>query len=163
MGDDNSDQLDGGTGDDDLFGGAGNHVLFGQSGNDIFFGDAGADILDGGEGDDRLWGNSGNDQYQYNGQGFDVINDGVTNTYSPRTETTSDTEDRLIVSYATSEVAFYLTGTDSLLITSNGDIADGFIDNAVIIENYFAGGHHVIEILQTADGVFNLPDIVPIV
>jgi len=158
---DGNDIIDAGTGDDALIGGAGNDQLFGGSGHDQFYGDAGADVLDGGAGDDRLWGNSGNDQYQYNGQGWDVVNDGVTNTETPRTDSTYDTADRLIVSYTTSELEFFSDGANGLVITSTSDIADNVIDNCVIIENYFAGGHYVVEILQTADGAFYLPDYFP--
>lgn len=30
-----------------------------------------------------------------------------------------------------------------------------------LIENYFQGGHSVIDILQTNDGAFNLPALIP--
>lgn len=160
-GDAGNDTMAGGTGDDTFVGGDGADTMFGEAGNDVFFGDAGADIMDGGAGDDRLWGGAGNDQYQFNGVGYDVINDGVTDTGSPRTDTVFDTQDRLIVTYAAAEVQFFVSDGDDLLITSLNDTADGIIDNAVIIEDYFQGGHYVVDILQTSDGAFNLPALIP--
>ncbi|WP_425902902.1 calcium-binding protein [Agrobacterium radiobacter] len=162
-GGDGNDRLEGGANNDVLVGGAGTDVLLGGSGDDQIFGDAGADTMNGEAGDDRLWGNSGNDLYLFNGQGWDTINDGVTNGGTARTDTTFDTSDRLIVSYATSDVKFYtFTDNKNLLITSETDANDGMVDNAVIIENYFAGGHYVVEILQTSDGVHYLPDYFPL-
>lgn len=161
-GDAGNDYMEGGIGNDTFVGGAGNDIMFGQAGDDVFFADAGADIMDGGAGNDRLWGGAGNDQYQFNGQGIDFINDGVTNTGTPRTDAVFDTADRLIVSYTSSEIEFYnLPGSNDLLITSSNDTADGLIDNGVVIENYFAGGHYVVELLQTADGVYDLTAIFP--
>jgi Ca2+-binding RTX toxin-like protein len=155
------DYMEGGSGNDVLVGGAGADTMFGQAGDDQFFGEDGIDVMDGGAGNDRLWGGAGNDRYQFNGMGFDYVNDGVTPTGAPRTDTVFDTQDRLTVSYATAEVQFFVSGGDDLLITSSNDTADGIIDNAVIIEDYFQGGHFVIDILQTNDGAHNLPALIP--
>lgn len=146
-----NDWMQGGSGDDALVGGDGNDTMFGQAGIDQFFGDAGTDTLDGGAGDDRLWGGAGNDQYQYNGQGFDYINDGVTNTETPRTDATYDTDDALIVSYTLDDLGYAQDGND-LLFFSYADFADdSLLSNAVIIQDFFLGGHYVVETLYTSD------------
>jgi hypothetical protein len=161
-GDAGNDYMEGGAGNDVFVGGIGNDTMFGQANDDQFFGDAGLDTMDGGAGNDRLWGGSGNDVYQYDGQGIDYVNDGVTNTGSPRTDATFDTGDRLIVSYSDSEIYFESTaGTNNLVITTVADAADGTISNGVIIQDYFLGGHYVIDILQTANGAYSLPDLIP--
>lgn len=160
QGDDGNDYMVGADGNDTFVGGNGVDTMFGQNGDDVFFGDAGNDIMDGGAGNDRLWGNTGNDQYQFNGQGIDYINDGVTNTGQERTETTYDTSDRLIVSYTSSDVIYFYDGND-LVITSATDYnADNIINNAVVIEDFLLGGHHTVELLQTADNmVFDLTSL----
>lgn len=99
-----NDYLDAGAGDDVLVGGAGNDTMFGQLGNDTLFADSGDDILDGGAGSDRLWGNAGDDQYQYNGLGFDYVNDGVTNGGDARLDATYDVEDVLFVNYSDADL-----------------------------------------------------------
>ncbi|MBQ5948337.1 DUF4214 domain-containing protein [Massilia sp. ST3] len=52
FGHEGNDGLDGGAGDDRLFGGAGNDTLLGGDGNDVLQGEAGSDVMDGGAGDD---------------------------------------------------------------------------------------------------------------
>jgi Ca2+-binding RTX toxin-like protein len=149
-GDAGNDYAEGGDGNDTFVGGAGNDTMFGQAGSDDFFGDTGADVMDGGAGNDRMWGGTGNDQYQFNSQGFDVVNDGATNTGSTRTETTYDT-DTLFVSYAASDCFLDRVG-DNLRIFSYSDAADGILNGSVVIENFFLGGHYVVENLVVANG-----------
>lgn len=147
------DIMNGGDGADVLIGGDGNDTMRGGAGNDTFFGDAGADIMIGESGSDRLWGGAGNDRYEFDGSGIDVINDGVTNTGSARTDTAFDTQDRVVVSYLASEIqTFHFSGQNDLWITSIADAADGFIDNGVKIENYYLGGHYTVELLQYGNG-----------
>ena len=154
-----NDYIEGGAGDDTLVGEDGADTLFGQAGNDVIFADAGADILDGGAGDDRLWGNSGNDQYQYNGQGFDYINDGVTNTGQARTDATYDTNDILYVSYTDADLGYAEIG-DDLWFFSYADFSDDSnVNNAVIIEDFFLGGHNVVEYIVTANGNGSVYDL----
>ncbi|PIP00584.1 calcium-binding protein [Pleomorphomonas carboxyditropha] len=147
-----NDYMEGGAGNDVLVGGGGSDFMFGQAGNDQFFGDAGADILDGGAGSDQLWGGSGNDQYQYNGQGFDYINDGVTNTGAARTDNTYDSSDVLIVSYTAADLGYAQDGNDLWFFSWADYSNDNRVDNAVIIEGFFLGGHYTVEYLVTADG-----------
>eukprot|EP00903_Cladosiphon_okamuranus_P002542 g2540.t1 len=162
-GDDGNDELYGQSGDDTLVGGNGNDLMSGGTGDDLFFGDAGNDEMHGQAGNDRLWGGAGNDVYVFDGQGLDFINDGVTNTGQARTDATFDTMDRVVVNYATSDLDFYVhTPSNGLIITSKTDTADGVIDNAAVIDNYFSGGHHTVEILQTNDGAYYLTDIFPV-
>ncbi|MEI2387031.1 calcium-binding protein [Breoghania sp. JC706] len=154
-----NDYMEGGTGDDTFVGGAGNDTMFGQTGDDTFFGDAGADIMDGGAGSDRLWGGAGNDQYQYNGQGFDYINDGVTNTGSARTDATEDTSDVLIVSYTDADLGYSQVGDDLWFFSWADYSDDSAVDNAVIIEDFFLGGHYVVEYLVTENGAGSTYDL----
>ncbi|NKJ38683.1 calcium-binding protein [Rhizobium sp. SG570] len=156
-GDDGNDYAEGGAGNDTFVGGAGNDRMFGQAGDDIFFGDAGGDVMDGGAGSDRMWGGAGNDQYQFNAQGFDVINDGVTDTGSARAETTYDT-DLLIVSYTDADWNLDRVG-DNLRIFSQADAADGTLSSSVVIENFFLGGHYVVENLAVANGTGPIYDL----
>ncbi|MBB4953988.1 Ca2+-binding RTX toxin-like protein [Agrobacterium vitis] len=152
VGGDGNDYMSGGAGDDTFVGGTGADTMLGGAGDDVFFGDAGNDIITGEAGNDRLWAGSGNDQYQFNGQGIDIINDGVTNTGQARTDATYDTADSLSVSYTLSQLYLYGNTTNGLVITSASDVADGIVDNAVVIDNFFAGGHFVVEYLYTSDG-----------
>lgn len=154
-----NDYAEGDAGNDTFVGGAGNDTMFGQAGDDIFFGDAGADILDGGAGSDRLWAGAGNDQYQYNGQGFDYINDGVTNTGAARADTTYDTSDALIVSYTDTDLGYSRVG-DDLWFFSWADYSNNSnVGNAVIVEDFFLGGHNVVEYLVTANGAGSTYDL----
>lgn len=150
-GGDGNDRLEAGANDDVLVGGNGNDVMLGGSGDDQFFGDAGNDIMLGETGNDRLWGNAGNDEYRFNGQGFDTINDGVTNGGTARTDATYDTQDVLVVSYAANDLAFQQNG-DDLWFYSIADSADSTLNSAAIIEDFFLGGHFVVEYIVTANG-----------
>lgn len=150
-GDGGNDIMYGGAGNDVFIGGAGNDQLWGGTGNDIFYGDAGSDILRGEAGDDRMWGGSGNDHYYFNGQGFDRINDGVTNTGAARTDGAFDTEDVLYVSYAANDLGLNRIGND-LVIFSNADAVDNILNSSVVIENFFLGSHYVVEVVATSSG-----------
>jgi Ca2+-binding RTX toxin-like protein len=162
FGDNGNDTIYGRAGDDTFVGGGGNDVIWGGAGNDVIFGEAGADTMRGEAGNDRLWGGAGNDTYYFSGQGQDIINDGLTSSGSVRSDTAYDTADRLVVSYTSNEIEFYTSlENQNLLITSAIDAADGLIENYIVIENFFAGGHYAIESLQTANGVYNFSDIFP--
>lgn len=123
----------------------------GGAGNDKLYGDGESDKLYGEAGNDRLWGGAGRDTYYFNGQGFDVINDGVFNSGAARTGTVYDTVDVLSVSYLKSDTLISRVG-NSLTITSLSDRQDnGVVDNLVEIQNFFLGGHYVVETLQYGD------------
>jgi Ca2+-binding RTX toxin-like protein len=154
--------MEGGAGNDVFVGGIGNDRMFGQANDDQFFGDAGLDTMDGGAGSDRLWGGAGNDQYQYDGQGIDYINDGVTDTGTARADATYDTADKLFVTYTDADLGYQQVG-DDLWFFSLADYAnDNAVDNAVIIEDFFQGGHYVVETLYAANGAggsYDLPSL----
>lgn len=150
-GGDGNDWLEGGANNDVLIGGAGIDTMLGGTGDDESFGDAGDDIMLGEAGTDRLWGNSGNDEYWFNGQGFDIINDGVTNGGTARTDSTFDVEDILIVSYADSDLGIEQDGND-LVFYSLADAADSVLSSAVTIKDFFLGGHFVVEYVFTSNG-----------
>ncbi|MBB3289202.1 MULTISPECIES: calcium-binding protein [unclassified Rhizobium] len=150
-GDAGNDYAEGGAGNDVFVGVAGNDTLFGQAGADQFFGDAGTDTMDGGAGSDRLWGGAGNDQYQYNGQGNDYINDGITNTGTSRTDTAYD-HDVLFVTYTDADLGLSQFGDELWFFSLAGYANDNNVDNAVIIEDFFLGGHYVVETLYAANG-----------
>ncbi len=61
-----SDFIDGGTGDDIIYGGFGNDILDGGSGNDILSGGAGNDYLDGDLGTDSAWWHQNASSYTLN-------------------------------------------------------------------------------------------------
>lgn len=145
-----NDYLDGGAGADTLVGGAGNDRNFGQAGDDVILDGAGADVLDGGAGNDRLWGGAGDDQYQFT-SGIDVINDGVNEAGNPRTDATNDI-DVLLVGYSLSDLYIYDNTSNGIVITSVSDLSDGVVNNAVVLDNFYAGGHYVVEYLYTNDG-----------
>ena len=71
------DLIDGGNGNDALYGGAGNDELIGSHGDDNLFGGEGNDILDGGNNEDRLEGGAGNDTLiGFNGRDILIGGDG---------------------------------------------------------------------------------------
>lgn len=161
-GDAGNDWLDGGEGSDEMYGGAGNDILVGgggidymvgDAGNDQFFGGADTDIMKAGAGNDILLGGSGNDQYDVSGGGIDIINDGLTDAGYARTDTTYDNNDIVFVGYKLSELYVYPNANNGLVITSISDYSDGPVDNAVIIDDYFLGGHFVVEYLVTSDNM----------
>lgn len=168
-GDAGNDTLSGGSGNDWLNGWSGNDTLYGDGGDDFLYGDTGTDILAGGTGNDTLYGGAGNDQlygeaghdhyrggtgndrYYFNGQGLDTITEGE-GEGGVRTDSFNDV-DRLYVNYTSSELV-YLISTDGedLLFTSVSEIADGVLDNGVVIDGFFNGGHYRVEYLHTSDG-----------
>lgn len=162
-GDDGNDTLEGGPGDDTLIGGIGNDVNRGGSGNDVILDGAGNDILNGGTGNDRLWGGTGNDRYEFLEGGIDVVNDGVNEGGSPRTDAVYDTQDRIVVSYLSNEIELIrFQNSNDLWITSTTDFGDETIDAGVKIEDYYLGGHYTVEFLQTADSMtFNIANYAP--
>jgi Ca2+-binding RTX toxin-like protein len=152
-GDAGNDFMSGGAGNDTFVGDVGNDEMNGGTGDDVLFGDAGADILRGEAGNDGLWAGSGNDRYYFNGQGVDIINDGVTDSGSARSDATYDTADRLFVTYTDSDLLVLQDGNDLLVTSISQYDADGSIDDYIVIDDFFLGGHYVVEFLQTADNV----------
>ncbi|MER0238230.1 calcium-binding protein [Fulvimarina sp. MAC8] len=139
-----------GEGDDDFIQGqAGNDQLYGGSGDDNLGGGTGSDTLVGGTGNDLLRGNQGNDNYRYQpGQGMDTISEdqGPAGLGGEGGGT-----DLLFFNALAADIRIYGNSSD-LLVTTVQDIADGFIDEGVLIEDFHLGGDHVVEILQSAEG-----------
>lgn len=152
LGESGIDKLFGGDGDDFLSGGSGNDILRGETGKDFLYGDAGADTIIGGAGSDQLFGDAGNDTYVFDGTGYDVVNDGVTATGSPRTGGVYDTNDQLKVSYFFSDIYYKRSGNDLILYSHEDEYSDGSIDSLVKIRDFYKGGHYVVETLITGDG-----------
>lgn len=149
-GEGDNDFLYGGGGADNLIGGSGNDVMYGGTGDDFFFESVGNDSIVGGIGNDTMWGCSGNDYYyHYAGDGNDIVNDNKTATGGVGG---GGTADRLIFGYSSAEVLIYSSGND-YLITSTADVADGFINDSVLIQGQLLGGNNKIEYLQLSDGV----------
>ena len=149
-----NDVIYGNGGDDFLTGQAGSDELYGGSGNDTLVGggvDSGADTLDGGYGDDLLWGGAGNDLYIHTlGSGVDTINDGKTET---GVSGYGGGEDVLIMANVNLADIYLAQNGNNLLVTSTADAADGFMNDGVIIENFFLGETNTfVEWLYTADG-----------
>jgi len=159
---------------DQIIGGAGNDSLFGMGGNDILLGDAGSDHLEGGSGDDllvgdngaygggndvlyggsgvdRMYGNVGNDTYQYykSDGSIDIVADDL--SAANATGYGGGTDSLYIKDVAAGDLLFYQFGND-LYVTDVADVADGYIDTGVKIQNFFLGGNNVIEYVYGSDG-----------
>jgi Ca2+-binding RTX toxin-like protein len=157
-----TDYIDGGAGADILYGNGGNDALLGQTGNDKLYGgagndllvggsdDAGADWLYGGAGDDRLFGGPGDDTYvHYLNDGVDTINDGKTAAAAPGYGGGTDKLVMANVNWA--DIWFGQSGND-LYVSSYADVADGIMNDGVIIEDFFlVESNTFIELLTTAD------------
>lgn len=159
------DFLDGGSGNDTLYGNNGDDALLGQAGSDKLYGgngadalwggssDLGADTLDGGAGNDRLYGGKGNDTYIHTvNSGVDIINDGAAESLAAGYGGGSDTLQLPGVSPSTI-VAYRPTGSNELWLTYAVDVADGIMDDGVIIQDFYL--HEVntsIEYVKLSDG-----------
>lgn len=159
------DFLDGGSGNDILFGNNGDDALLGQAGSDQLYGgngddalwgggvDTGADTLDGGAGNDRLYGGKGNDTYIHTANsGVDTINDGASESLAAGYGGGSDTLQLPAVS-PTSIFAYHPVGTNDLWLTYAADVADGIMNDGVIIQDFYL--HEVntsIEYVKLSDG-----------
>lgn len=148
-GDAGNDMLYGNGGDDALLGWAGNDQLYGGVGNDLLHGGDGNDVLDGGTGFDDLLGGFGNDRYIHvMGQSQDIINDGVTASYTAGYGGGTDFVD--ISGASIADLVFVSNGND-LKITTWVDYQDGQINDGVVLQNYYLGGIYTIEFLSTYD------------
>ena len=155
----------GGNGNDQLDGKGNNDVLLGENGNDLLLGSAGDDLLVGGQGQDTLYGGPGNDRLfggtegdlyysSVSNSGFDTINDDLSAAANPGFGGGEDTLQMIDVAGA--ELFLYRIG-DNLHVTSNDDVADGFINTGAIIEDFFVGGignPNQIEFIVGSDGVY---------
>lgn len=159
------DFINGDAGNDLLFGYGGDDALLGWAGNDTLRGGIGNDLLHGGDGDDVLYGEAGTDallggfgddvyvQYIGNGNGRDIINDGVTSSYTARY---GGGIDWLYIPNVTLGQLFAARQADNLWITSMADASDGQITEGVVITNFFLGGIYTIEYLETQDAIISL-------
>lgn len=147
-----NDTLNGAGGDDTLVGGIGNDVLIGGSGADLLLGEDGNDTLYGGTGADRLWGGTGNDGYVYfkSDGGIDDVNDDKSPT--GQTGFGGGTDTLQFGDVLGADLRLFQIGND-LYVTDVVDVADGFIDTGVRIEDFFSGGNNVVEFVIGSDGV----------
>lgn len=151
-GGDGNDLIYGWYGDDALIGDNGNDTLYGDYGNDLLYGGAGGDTLVGGGGNDNLFGGTGNDIYLHGlNDGVDIINDDLSAAANPGF---GGGDDVLILTGISSTDILLLAFGNDLVITSNTDVSDGAINDAVIIQDFFLGGSNVIETVGTADGQY---------
>ncbi|HYC05082.1 MAG TPA: calcium-binding protein [Azospirillaceae bacterium] len=164
-----NDFIDGGTGDDDLFGydgsdsihgGDGSDYLLGQNGDDFLYGNAGQDFIYGGAGNDFLDGGAQNrDQfdYLYGGAGNDTYrHDWMDSGYS-LIDDASGTDTLQFIASVTADVVAQRFDND-LYIWHEADEADGEINHAVQIKNFFNGsaqGAGMIEILVVGGSTVN--------
>lgn len=162
-GDDTIFAVDSASGSDSLMGGDGNDALYGGSGVNYITGDdstladddnGGAnnnDTLYGGGSDDFLRGGIGDDAYYY------AKSDGAQDTIQEDLSSSSTSgygagDDTLyFLEIKAADVWVTQSGND-LHVTDTLDAQDGSVDFGVIIDNFFDGGPHVVETLQTADG-----------
>lgn len=153
-----NDQIDGGAGADYIWagngndtvnGGADNDNLYGDWDNDIVNGNAGADVLSGGYGTDTLTGGTGNDTleggadndtYKFaNGDGTDSISEsGYTSTDKAMFDS----------SIAKNDIAFFRSGTDSVLMVGYVGSTDQITVNGEF------GSAVAVERFETSDGSY---------
>jgi len=151
-----NDLLYGYDGNDFLAGQAGNDTLYGGNGGDSLYGGTGNDFLNGQAGTDGLYGGAGNDTYRHDyNSGIDYINDNQTETgqqgYGGGVSDTLEMNSLSIY-----DLLLYRDNND-LIVTSTYDIADGFINDAVVIQNHYLGGDYRIELIATYDGSATMP------
>lgn len=158
------DFLDGGSGNDTLYGNNGDDALLGQTGSDSLYGgngddamwggsgDTGADILDGGAGNDRMYGGKGNDTYIHTlNSGVDTINDGASETLASGYGGGTDTIH--FPSVSPSQLVAY-RNVNELWLTTVADAADGFLDDGVIIQDFYLHESNTsIEYVKLSDGL----------
>lgn len=138
----NNDVLDGDAGNDTLYGGAGDDFCIGNNGNDVFYGNAGNDTLYGGVDSDRYY-------YTKSEGGIDIINDDKSETAA--TGYGGGTADYVYFTDVTAaDLRFYGSG-NNLIITDVNDVADGFLDTGVVVEDFFLGGNNLIERIYGSD------------
>lgn len=135
-----NDLILGNNGDDTLVGQQGNDEMYGGNGNDFLHGgssDTGQDYLNGEAGWDNLYGGPGNDYYVHDTNGgVDFINDGLS--------------EALVAGYGGGEdiivftgislsqlAAFHPQGSDDLWLSSWSDFSDGYLDDGVVIEDFY--------------------------
>ncbi|SNT06453.1 Hemolysin-type calcium-binding repeat-containing protein [Azospirillum sp. RU38E] len=143
----------GGNGDDIILAGAGNDFIYGEGGADLLVGGAGNDTLDGGSGADYLRGGQGNDIYYHTispGNGTDIINDDM----GPSSDLgNGGGVDRLIIQNVKgADLVLVQSGYD-LVVTTNQDLADGVLDQGVIIQGQFNNTNAIIEYVVGSDFV----------
>lgn len=156
QGDAGNDILYGYFGDDALVGQYGNDSLYGGLGGDFIHGGDENDLLDGGDGFDRLYGGFGNDVYvKVMGQGRDLINDNVSESLVTGY---GGGIDKVVLAGISLDqlVCFISTNGQDLWLSSVSDVADGVMDDGVVIENFFQGGGYLIEYVETSDYLINL-------
>ncbi|WP_165190013.1 calcium-binding protein [Caulobacter soli] len=158
----NGSYLFGGDGNDILIGLAGNDTLLGDNGDDLMDGGADADLLYGGAGADTLWGNTGNDRLaggtgndtyaiRIGVDGQDIINDDMSAAWNPGF---GGGVDRLVLTNVNmADIVVSRQGSD-LFVTQESDFDDGVLSQFQIIQNFYLGGANVIELIQSADGLF---------
>ncbi|HLO62595.1 MAG TPA: putative Ig domain-containing protein, partial [Azonexus sp.] len=137
-----NDLENGGTGNDTLSGDAGDDTLQGGDGNDVLYGREGNDVLQGDMGDDILLGGTGNDTYLFSvGAGMDRIADNAGTDVL-----------RFGPGIAQADLSFGKAGVGLRIALPNGM-------DAVVLENWFAGGS-TVNSLQFDDGTtFDLSGI----
>ncbi|MCG8690004.1 MAG: hypothetical protein MI806_02225 [Minwuiales bacterium] len=151
-----NDVIDGGGNDDILLGNGGNDTVLGGAGNDTVVGDGlsgetGNDTLYGGAGTDLMFGGAGDDLYvfAFGDGGVDTINDANFASGNPGTGGGTDT--LKILDTLGANILFFQDG-NNLRVTDTIDVADGSIDEGVIIEDFFLGGNNRIEFVEGSDG-----------
>lgn len=150
-----NDAIYGMANNDCLLGEAGNDTLDGGSGDDLLVGESGADILKGGTGVDTMYGGTDNDRYYYSKSegSIDTINDDKSAAGNPGYG--GGTADYFYFQdVQVADMRFYQSGND-LWVTDAADVADGFFDTGVVIEDFFLGGNNEIERVYGSNGYYD--------
>ena len=116
------DKLSGGAGDDYLDGGANSDRMFGNAGDDQLYGGAGNDELTGGRGHDHLYGGTGNDRAFFNvsKDGADSVNLG---SGSDRVDVSSATAGQVRLTFTSAEVGDGKALDSGALANQDGGLA----------------------------------------
>ncbi|WP_082512988.1 calcium-binding protein [Methylobacterium sp. Leaf125] len=155
-----TDIVSGGTGDDLLYGLNGNDILIGDDGTDRLYdgngtdnltGGAGNDYLNGGAGNDVMYGGTGDDAYlHFANTGIDIVNDDKNEAASNGFGGGADT---VYLGFNLNEIQYYRpAGTNNLAFGTTADLADGTLNDGVIVQDFYLGGNNRVEYLETADG-----------
>lgn len=160
-GNNEDDIISGGSGNDVLYGGYNNDTIYGNDGNDYIYGDGsgalGSDVIAGGAGIDSLEGGDYNDTYIFNfgGDGVDLVYD-----------SSGEYDTLQIGGVANVNDLRFLLGSminrssNSLIVTTKADAADGSLSEFVEITNFWNGssaGNGQIEFLSVNGTNYWLP------
>ncbi|SNR99647.1 MULTISPECIES: calcium-binding protein [unclassified Azospirillum] len=140
-------------GDDTILGEDGSDIMYGESGNDLIVGGYGNDSLYGGQGFDLLRGNQGDDKYYASigvGEGNDIINEDVGSSSNTGN---GGGIDRLYIQNVTKANLYLQRNGNDLIVSTQSDAADGYLDNYITIQNHYLNNNNMVEYIYGSDNL----------